>query len=75
MEQWKLAEWHEITVDNVDDLYNKKNDGYPIIFGYFDNMWEHPIYCDELGLGLSMHTMAKRGGFFAYVCHKCIFQK
>lgn len=54
-------EWKEITLDNEDYVYSLEDNEIPILFAevyydgeicYFDDSW------------MSVHTMAKRGGFY-----------
>ena len=56
-------EWKEITLDNEDYVYALEDNEIPVLFaqdygydviGYFDNR------------RMSVHTMAKQGGFYFY---------
>ena len=56
-------EWKELTLENEDYVYSLEDNGIPVLFaqdygddgiGYFDDRW------------MSVHTMAKSGGFYFY---------
>lgn len=59
--------WTEITKDNEDLVYDMVDKGTPVLISYRDDFDKGVVYYSTVDkMFLSIHTMAKYGGYWYY---------